>query len=74
MLGTKLLYGECSTKNVAYNGECGARFISYRILRMREIAEVGTNWISRGDSDGKNFQIHPSEDAGGRANYMRCFC
>ena len=37
MLGTKLLYGKYSTKNVAYNGRRNVRFIAYSILRMREI-------------------------------------
>jgi hypothetical protein len=35
MFGTKLLYGEHSTKNVAWNVQHSARFISCRILRMR---------------------------------------
>jgi hypothetical protein len=39
MLGTKLLYGEHSTKNTACNDQHGARFISYSMLRMREIGD-----------------------------------
>ncbi len=39
MLGTKLLYGKYSTKNVAHNVRRVVCLSAYSILRMREIED-----------------------------------